>query len=125
MTDQQTQPGDWLAVDGRWYPAHMHPDYVAPIPAPVASDGVKWAQDPNGGWHAVAVPLPPRFSRASLVVTAFILIGLAVAGGVYEAWASSAGGGFIELAILGAGLCALGALGCLIAAAVTRPARRS
>lgn len=75
MSDQQTQPSDWLADDGLWYPAHLHPDYVAP-PAPAP-------RPPE--------PAPPSGRRTAWIVAATI-VSLLIVGAVVFAVAGSGGG---------------------------------
>ena len=37
MTDSSPGPGWWLASDGNWYPAHLHPDVRARVTQPVTA----------------------------------------------------------------------------------------
>lgn len=68
-SDIQETPDWWMASDGRWYPPHLHPDYVAPAP-PVAA-GPPPVAEPDAHLSSAQPPVssPPAGHLSSTVET--------------------------------------------------------
>ncbi|HLN15520.1 MAG TPA: hypothetical protein VK277_02095 [Acidimicrobiales bacterium] len=87
MSEHPTQPGDWLASDGRWYPAELHPSYQPPPPTPVAPAGpppptapvVPGGPPPTPG--ATEAPTPRRHGLLPILLAGGALV-IAVAAGI-------------------------------------------
>lgn len=62
MSDQSQGEGWWMASDRKWYPPHLHPDYVAPPPPPPVQIARK----------------TPRWVVAVAVLVGFVILGAAI-----------------------------------------------
>lgn len=79
MSDQSQGAGWWVASDGKWYPPHLHPDYVPPVPPPAPVGPPLGAAPPVA--PAAAPPPAAKNKRGclwwiGLAVVAMILIGV-------------------------------------------------
>lgn len=59
MSDVSRGPGWWLASDGKWYPQHLHPNYLPPPPPASATAGL-YGQGTLGGPQQFVPPVVPR-----------------------------------------------------------------
>jgi hypothetical protein len=73
MSDQSQGPGWWMASDNRWYPPHLHPDYVAPPPppGPASPAALTPPASPPG-------KDPRSWARRNVAVLAAIAVGVVV-----------------------------------------------